>query len=69
MKRLLYFFAVIALLASCKGKQSESAATASQTDSTAVKAGTEYTCPMHPEVLQKEPGKCPRCGMDLEAKS
>ena len=28
-----------------------------------------YTCPMHPEVISKEPGKCPRCGMDLEAKS
>jgi YHS domain-containing protein len=24
-----------------------------------------YTCPMHPEVMQKGPGKCPKCGMDL----
>jgi HlyD family secretion protein len=24
-----------------------------------------YTCPMHPEVLQDRPGKCPKCGMDL----
>jgi len=24
-----------------------------------------YTCPMHPEVRKKEPGKCPGCGMDL----
>ena len=24
-----------------------------------------YTCPMHPEVRQKGPGKCPGCGMDL----
>ncbi len=24
-----------------------------------------YTCPMHPEVIKKEPGKCPGCGMDL----
>lgn len=26
----------------------------------------EYTCPMHPQVLQSEPGSCPICGMDLE---
>ena len=26
----------------------------------------EYTCPMHPEVRQKAPGACPKCGMALE---
>lgn len=25
-----------------------------------------YVCPMHPEVRQGSPGKCPKCGMDLE---
>ncbi|MDD5458561.1 MAG: multicopper oxidase domain-containing protein [Phycisphaerae bacterium] len=24
-----------------------------------------YSCPMHPEVVQDHPGKCPKCGMDL----
>jgi len=24
-----------------------------------------YTCPMHPQVLKNEPGKCPLCGMTL----
>lgn len=24
-----------------------------------------YTCPMHPEVTKSQPGKCPKCGMDL----
>jgi NADH-quinone oxidoreductase subunit J len=24
-----------------------------------------YTCPMHPEVQQDQPGKCPKCGMAL----
>ena len=36
-----------------------------------VKIGTAeaiYTCPMHPEVQQAQPGKCPRCGMNLEKK-
>jgi len=28
----------------------------------------EYTCPMHPEVVQDEPGSCPKCGMALEPK-
>jgi len=27
---------------------------------------TEYTCLMHPEVVQNEPGSCPKCGMFLE---
>src|SRR3990167_293191 len=27
-----------------------------------------YTCPMHPEVRQSEPGRCPGCGMELIAK-
>lgn len=27
-----------------------------------------YTCPMHPEIEQDEPGVCPKCGMELEAK-
>jgi Cu(I)/Ag(I) efflux system membrane fusion protein len=25
----------------------------------------EYVCPMHPDVVSKEPGSCPVCGMDL----
>ncbi|TLU97339.1 efflux RND transporter periplasmic adaptor subunit [Dyadobacter luticola] len=27
-----------------------------------------YTCPMHPQVIQEKPGKCPICGMDLVVK-
>lgn len=39
------------------------------------KAGTEkevakvqYTCPMHPEVVTDNSGKCPICGMSLVVK-
>ena len=28
-------------------------------------AGMAYTCSMHPEVIQAQPGNCPKCGMDL----
>ena len=30
---------------------------------------TEYTCPMHPQIVQDKPGICPICNMDLVAKS
>jgi len=26
---------------------------------------TVYTCPMHPEIIQDKPGRCPECGMNL----
>jgi Cu+-exporting ATPase len=26
----------------------------------------KYTCPMHPEIIEDEPGNCPKCGMALE---
>jgi Cu+-exporting ATPase len=29
-------------------------------------AGTQYVCPMDPEVRQEHPGACPKCGMALE---
>ena len=31
-----------------------------------VVAGTQYTCPMHPEIVRDAPGACPLCGMALE---
>src|SRR6202011_5105940 len=30
---------------------------------------TEYTCPMHPEIIRPEPGSCPICGMALEPRT
>ena len=31
-----------------------------------VAATAQYTCPMHPQILQDSPGTCPICGMTLE---
>ncbi|MHC8361192.1 heavy metal translocating P-type ATPase [Pseudomonas sp. LS2P72] len=36
------------------------------TPESAVQTGTEFTCPMHPEIRQPGPGNCPKCGMTLE---
>jgi Cu+-exporting ATPase len=33
------------------------------------KPKTQYTCPMHPEVVQDSPGSCPKCGMTLEPRT
>jgi Cu+-exporting ATPase len=30
---------------------------------------TEWTCPMHPEIVRAEPGSCPICGMALEPRN
>lgn len=30
---------------------------------------SEYTCPMHPEVVRNAPGSCPICGMALEPRT
>ena len=26
---------------------------------------SKFTCPMHPQIVEDEPGKCPLCGMAL----
>lgn len=31
-------------------------------------AKVTYVCPMHPDVTSDKPGRCPKCGMFLEAK-
>jgi P-type Cu+ transporter len=47
-----------------KHQPAEAAATAASE-----KAGVIYTCPMHPQVRQKQPGNCPICGMALESET
>jgi Cu+-exporting ATPase len=39
-----------------------------QPPATAGDTDVEYTCPMHPEIVQIGPGSCPICGMALEPK-
>ncbi len=37
-------------------------------DAPSLQSRIEYTCPMHPEIVQDEPGSCPKCGMFLVPK-
>lgn len=53
---------LVLVLFSCKEK--------TETTTTTVTAhnhseAPKYTCPMHPQIVRDEPGKCPICGMDL----
>jgi Cu(I)/Ag(I) efflux system membrane fusion protein len=54
---LLFFFT---LIFSCKEKEKEDAHRHHQMHDQKV-----YTCPMHPEIIRNQPGKCPICGMEL----
>jgi hypothetical protein len=66
MKWLIYSTLLVSLLA-CKGNENKKQA--GDGDTTKVHSGkTEYTCPMHPEIISDTAAQCPRCGMDLEAK-
>ncbi len=59
---------ILAAFISCKGNENNQQT--GSTDSSKTEAvKTEYTCPMHPEVVSDKSGKCPQCGMDLEVKS
>jgi P-type Cu+ transporter len=39
---------------------------APKTDAAAPPGAGQWTCPMHPEIVQERPGDCPLCGMALE---
>ena len=66
---LLALVGIAALaLAGCNGSSQKD--TSAQTNQAAQKDAktVQYTCSMHPEVLQDKPGDCPKCGMKLVEK-
>jgi len=52
--------------ASCCGENPAKAVETVSVAATIASAGTVFTCPMHPQVTQAVPGKCPTCGMFLQ---
>jgi Cu(I)/Ag(I) efflux system membrane fusion protein len=64
MKRKLKDISIVLLilLAACKNQSKQTAA-----QYTGKKI--QYTCPMHPQVLEDHPGTCPICGMTLVKKA
>ena len=59
----LLVFAVAAVTGCNKSGQKQSDTQTGQTSQT--NKAIQYTCSMHPEVVQDMPGKCPKCGMEL----
>ncbi|MCF7792863.1 MAG: efflux RND transporter periplasmic adaptor subunit [Candidatus Cloacimonetes bacterium] len=62
MKKIILILAVTLLF--IWGCSASDKAQVSQTDQHEHAEGY-YTCPMHPTIVQDEPGDCPICGMDL----
>lgn len=54
--------AMVLFLFSCDVKRESNTAASSAHNHV---AHMQYTCPMHPQIIRDEPGKCPICGMDL----
>lgn len=51
----------------CSSSHSNSSKSTNNTKLSGLPA--EYTCPMHPQIVQPKPGSCPICGMALEPKT
>ncbi len=67
---LLFTLLLPLLLTACGEKQENQATTSVEQQETAIEHAQKhldpkYTCPMHPQIIQDEPGSCPICGMDL----
>lgn len=61
--------AVVPVAAAAWAASPSPAPKASASPSPSPAAEVVYVCPMHPEVIAKQPGKCPKCGMFLEKKA
>jgi len=62
MKKITYFTIIsFIFITGCLNHQEPAA----QSNLDQQQSGSYYTCPMHPTIVQEDPGDCPICGMDL----
>jgi transcription initiation factor IIE alpha subunit len=67
MKKIVLFAGVLVALSACN--QSDQKTTDNLKDTiSAGKNSINYTCPMHPNIVENKPGVCRKCGMDLVEK-
>ena len=59
MKKIIILTVSFLVASSCVFAQTK----AGKADTT--QHATYYACPSHPDVVNYEPGKCPKCGMEL----
>jgi len=68
-KGTTYYFCGKGCLERFRGDPEKYLKPAVQIEPPAPAPGAEWTCPMHPEIVQKGPGSCPICGMALEPRT
>lgn len=64
-----YYFCSVGCLNKFKQNPANFLENKKEETKSAASEGVEYTCPMHPEIIQIGPGACPKCGMALEPKT
>ncbi|HEX9674327.1 MAG TPA: heavy metal translocating P-type ATPase [Burkholderiales bacterium] len=60
-----YYFCSKHCLSAFKADPAKYLAKPAQAAAPAAPKGSQYTCPMHPEIVQDGSGSCPKCGMAL----
>ncbi|MEO6522997.1 MAG: heavy metal-binding domain-containing protein [Mucilaginibacter sp.] len=67
MKNIIIVIGLLLFTTACNSNQK--ARTKTPADTAAKKStGIQYTCTMHPDVIESKPGTCPKCGMQLVEK-
>jgi hypothetical protein len=68
MKKVISLVSVVAILAAPVLALAQDSGNSPAPAASASPAAKQYTCSMHPEVVQDKPGNCPKCGMKLVEK-
>jgi len=63
MKREVFVIVAILSLTGCASHSNQTVKDSQHSDS----MNMAYMCPMHPDVVSTQPGKCSKCGMMLVA--